>query len=173
MKQGIVLSGLCSLLVALVIGLSEPITAQEEPMATTVKAPFRVEDVWAKPSLKGTKVGVVFMTIVNSGDEILTLAQVSTPAAKRAELHTHVMNGEIMRMEQVEEVRILPQSRQVFEPGGLHVMLFDLNQPLKEGDRFPMTLTFDRGTLDIVVPVEAIIGNEDQQPEADHSHHSH
>jgi copper(I)-binding protein len=43
----------------------------------------------------------------------------------------------------------------VLKPGGMHIMLMHLAKPLKVGESFPATLTFENaGTVTITVPVE-------------------
>jgi copper(I)-binding protein len=96
--------------------------------------------------------GAVFMTIENRGhaDRIVAAA---TPVAKRAELHTHVMENGIARMRPVAGGIELPEHGTVtLARGGLHVMLLGLPAPLAEGQRFPLTLTLDSG-YDITVEV--------------------
>jgi copper(I)-binding protein len=60
-----------------------------------------------------------------------------------------------MQMRQVAAIEIHPGTPTVLQPGGMHVMLIDLKQPLKEGERIPLTLEFERaGTVEIMVSVE-------------------
>ena len=65
--------------------------------------------------------------------------------AKTVELHEMAMDGSMMRMRQVKEIAVPPKSRVELKPGGLHVMLFGLKQPLKAGDLVPLTLTLADG----------------------------
>ncbi len=50
-----------------------------------------------------------------------------------------------MRMRAVPSVEVIPGGRLEFTPSGYHLMLLDLKQPLKAGERFPLTLTFEHG----------------------------
>jgi copper(I)-binding protein len=55
------------------------------------------------------------------------------------------MEGDVMKMRAVPKID-LPAGKEVkLEPGGLHVMLIDLKQPLKVGEKVPLTLVFDAG----------------------------
>ena len=76
--------------------------------------------------------------------------------AKRAEFHMMSMNGDVMKMAKVTEpLVIMPGQKLVFEPGGLHMMLFELTAGLKEGESFSSTLTFERaGSTDVIFKVD-------------------
>jgi copper(I)-binding protein len=64
--------------------------------------------------------------------------------AEVVELHTHVMDGTIMRMRKVDAIDVTGGSTTELKPGGLHVMLIGLKAPLKAGEKFPLTLKFER-----------------------------
>ncbi len=79
-----------------------------------------------------------------------------TSVAKAAELHEHVMKGDVMEMRKVQGgVAVAKGATVKFAPGGLHVMLFGLMQKLEAGQSFPMTLTFEKaGDVPVEVKVE-------------------
>ena len=58
----------------------------------------------------------------------------------------HTMDDGVMRMRQIAHIHLPPNKTVSLEPGGLHIMLFDLKAPLKPGDKVPMTLTFKDGS---------------------------
>ncbi len=61
----------------------------------------------------------------------------------------------IMKMHEVAAVAVEPGQSTELKPGGYHVMLMALSQPLKEGDSFPMTLLFEKaGSIQVMVKVE-------------------
>lgn len=111
---------------------------------------------WARASAGKAKNGAAYVTqIVNNGNQVDRLVGVSTPAAKKASLHISKMEGGIMKMLPVKAIEVNPGEPAVLKPGGLHVMLMGLKAPLKEGDMFPMTLTFEKaGTVDVKVMVK-------------------
>src|SRR3546814_16908753 len=77
--------------------------------------------------------------------------------AERVELHTHTMDGNVMQMRRVEALEIPAQGKAALQPGGIHIMLIGLKQPLREGERFPLTLTFAKaGAVTVEVAVEAV-----------------
>lgn len=100
------------------------------------------------------KVGGVFMTLKNAGGTADKLVKAASPVAESVELHTHVKDGDAMRMRPVEDIPVPAKGQTGLVPGGYHVMLIGLKQPLKEGTQFPLTLTFEKaGTVTIQVPV--------------------
>lgn len=117
-------------------------------------ADVAVEQPWARATPGRAPNGAVYFTLANSGRDADRLVAASTPAAARAELHTHIHSGTVMEMRPVEAIEVKPGERVTLKPGGLHVMLMGLTAPLKEGARMPLTLRFARGgevTVDVPV----------------------
>ena len=78
------------------------------------------------------------------------------PAARVVELHTHVREGEVMRMRPVTDIPVPAGQTVELRPGGLHVMLIGLTGPLQQGSRVPLTLRFERaGEVQVELTVEA------------------
>lgn len=134
------------ILAALAALLAAPALAQDGP---------RIVDPYARVSGASATSGAIFLTIENHGDAEDRLVAASTPAAARAELHTHVQDANgVMAMTRIDSVAIPAQSSHVLERGGDHVMLLGLTKPLAQGDTIPLALTFERGgviTVDVVV----------------------
>ena len=115
-----------------------------------------VDDPFARASAGPAKVGAAFMTLKNSGAEADALVAAESPVAAHAELHTHIMDGDVMRMRQVAAIDVAPGETVSLQPGGLHIMLIDLKEPLKQGETFPLTLTFAKaGKVAVRVPVKS------------------
>jgi periplasmic copper chaperone A len=109
-----------------------------------------VENAWARA---GTSTGAVYLTM--QADHPDRLVGVATPAADATSLHTSMNESGIVRMRPVEAIPLEPGKKVALEPGGLHIMLERLKRPLKEGDSFPLTLTFEKGgTRQLDVRVE-------------------
>ncbi len=116
---------------------------------------IRVEHPWARATIGKAKNGAVYMTLVNAGSAPDRLVKAASPMAERATAHAHHMDGNVMKMHPVDAIEIAPGSPTVLKPGGLHIMLFGLAAPLKAGETFPLTLSFERaGRLTIEVLVE-------------------
>lgn len=117
-----------------------------------------IEHPWARASVAAN--GAAYMTISNSGTEADELLAAASPVADKVELHTHIMEGEVMKMRPVKAIEVNVGEPAVLKPGGLHIMLIGLKAPLKEGEKFPMTLTFkNAGTVDVEVAVQSVGAN--------------
>lgn len=100
--------------------------------------------------------GAAYFHIRNHGNAVDRLTGASTPMAERAELHTHLSSGGVMKMRRLDGVDVPANGAVMFQPGGLHVMLLGLKRPLKAGESFPLVLRFERaGALEVVVTVRA------------------
>jgi hypothetical protein len=121
------------------------------------KGDIQVRHPWSRATAPGAKVAVGYMEIRNTGAQPDRLIAASTPVAKRVEMHVTQREGEIMRMRQVKDFEIPARERITLRPGGSHLMLVDITRPLKKGERFPVTLRFERaGELQIEVEVQDI-----------------
>jgi len=89
-----------------------------------------------------TPTSALFLMLENKSDKDRVLISASTPVAGRVELHTHIMDGDIMKMRQVETITVPAQGKITLKPGGLHIMLFQLKQNLREGETIDVTLNF-------------------------------
>jgi hypothetical protein len=121
---------------------------------------IQVVDAWSRPTPPGMDVGVAYFTIRNAGrsDRLL---RVSSPVAKSAELHVSEMKNGVVKMEGLASVDVGSGAPVAFEPSGRHVMLMGLKHPLKEGDVFPLTLTFaNAGQVQTSVRVRGVDGKD-------------
>lgn len=113
-----------------------------------------VRQPWARELPPVSRTGAAYLSIHNTGREPDRLVSSASPVAARVEIHTHEHAGGMMRMRQVDGVDLPAGQRVDFAPGGLHLMLFDLQQPLLAGEEFAITLEFQRaGTLTVQVSV--------------------
>ncbi len=110
----------------------------------------------ARPSKPGQAAGAAYLTIENKGKAADRLISVRTAIAQSAQIHSMVMSGDVMKMREVDNIEIKPDSTVVMQPGdGYHIMLLGLKKPLKAGDKFPLSLRFAKaGKLEISVWVE-------------------
>ncbi|MGO9787024.1 MAG: copper chaperone PCu(A)C [Stellaceae bacterium] len=116
-----------------------------------------VQQPWARATPGGTTNGAVYMTIVNSGASSDQLVAASTPVAGSAQLHEMSMTNGVMQMRPIPALDVAPGATVALAPGGYHIMLLGLKHPLKDGDSFPMTLTFAKsGKQDVVVSVAKV-----------------
>jgi copper(I)-binding protein len=103
-------------------------------------AQVSIKDPWVRGTVAGQKATGAFMQITSGSDT--SLVAVSSPVAKVVEIHTMSHEGGVMKMRAVDAIRVPAGKTVELGPGGFHVMLMELGQPLKEGDKVPMTLTF-------------------------------
>ncbi|NWG87514.1 MAG: copper chaperone PCu(A)C [Hydrogenophilaceae bacterium] len=102
-------------------------------------AEVKIDDAWARATAPGQNVGGVFMTLTADGD--LSLVGGSSPAAGTVEQHTKRIDQGMMVMRKIDNIA-LPKGKKVeLAPGGLHIMLIGLKNPLKAGEQVPLTLT--------------------------------
>ena len=159
---------LLRLMTALAMGtacLSASAAQQDHSHHQMISKPVATQ-VWSRAMPPTAPNGAVYLTLQNPGQPD-RLTGVRTPRAGKAELHTHVHEGEMMRMKQIESIELPANGKVELKPGGGHVMLFELSEPLVAGERFPMTLEFERaGEVTIEVTIR------DEAPEASaHAHH--
>jgi copper(I)-binding protein len=122
--------------------------------AQALAADVVVTGAWARASPGNAANGAAYLTVTNPGGSVERLVAAASPVAARAELHEMVMDGGMMRMREVPVIELAPGQSLTLAPGGLHVMLMGLAQPLEEGSMIALTLTFERaGALTLEVPV--------------------
>ena len=117
---------------------------------------IQVDKPWARATVPGQQAGGGFLKLENKGaaDRLLSA---SADVSQTVELHTMAMEGNVMRMRQVDGID-LPAGKAVeLKPGGYHVMFIGLKAPLKAGDSFPVKLRFEKaGELTVQMKVEAM-----------------
>ena len=112
---------------------------------------------WARATIGQVKTGAVYLSVINHGAAGDRLLAVSTPVAAKAQLHSNIVEDGVMKMRPVEAIDIEAKGSATLEPGGVHVMLMGVRNPLEEGDAFAMTLTFETaGSVDVEVHVQGI-----------------
>jgi copper(I)-binding protein len=118
-----------------------------------------VRHPFATPTPPGARIGAAyFRALENRGTQPDRLLRASTPAAARVELHSGEIGADgVMRMREKESIDVPPNATVMLRPGGGdHLMLMALKKPLVTGDKFLMTLEFERGgkvEVEVVVQV--------------------
>lgn len=121
----------------------------------------------SKAMLPGQPVGGGFITIKNDGTSDDRLVSVASPLAGRAEIHEMAMVNDVMKMRKLDAGIVIPAGKTVeLTPGGLHFMFFNVSKPFAEGDKVPVTLTFEKaGKVDVMMDVGSAKGEQE--------HHQH
>ncbi len=127
---------------------------------------LHIDHPWSRAMPPVAPTAAVYFTVHNKGEQADRLLSVSSPQAGKAELHEHVHAGDMMKMQQVQDVTIPAAGEVKFEPMGYHVMLFNLKSQAKDGELFPLTLKFEKaGEVQVEVKVQK------DAPEAGEHHH--
>lgn len=139
-----------AVLVALVLSAPSPLFAGAEDIA--------VENAWSRASIGVSRPGAAYMTVRNTGNESVTLTGLSTDLAIMPEIHRSTTNEQgVSSMSPAGDLAMAPGETISLEPGGLHVMLMQLQRPMTEDDNFLLTLEFsDGGTVQVDVPILGI-----------------
>jgi len=128
-----------------------------------------IHNAKARETFAMATTAAVYLTVMNHGDEKVTLLGVTVDKAiaGEAQLHTTVMDGDMMKMRQITNgIDISPGDMLEFKSGSYHVMLMGLVKPLVEGASFELTLNFaNQPSMTTTVTVGAGAG--------EHSHHHH
>ena len=112
-----------------------------------------LKDAWARATPGKAETGAAYLTIVSPSSD--RLVSVSTPVAKKAELHTMTTEGGVMKMRPLAGIDVPADQPVTLKPGGAHIMLTGLNQPLQAGHSFPLTLSFEKaGPREVTVAIE-------------------
>jgi copper(I)-binding protein len=118
-------------------------------------APVEITHAWARATAATAKTGGAYLTIANKGASDDRLVAVAGTVAAKAELHVTSMDNGVMKMRPLPAVDIKAGGQAELKPGGMHIMLVGLAAPLKEGQTFPLTLTFEKaGKVEVTVTVE-------------------
>ncbi len=113
-----------------------------------------VKNAWSRASAGMANAGAAFMEIHNMGAADDKMISASANISKKTELHTHKMDGDIMKMRKVDFIPVAAGGSTDLKPGSYHVMFIGLENKLIEGSSFPLTLTFEKaGKIELTVNV--------------------
>jgi periplasmic copper chaperone A len=120
---------------------------------------------WARATPGGAKVGGAYLELKAAAGAGDRLVSASSTAAGTVEIHEHVNEGGVMKMRRIDGLAVPAGTSVMLKPGGYHLMLMDLKQPLKQGDKLQLTLTFEKaGALSVegpVAPLGAMAADDD------------
>ena len=137
---------------------------------------------WARATPGGVTNGAAYLEIKTADGVADRLISAASPVAGRVEIHTHIKDGDVMRMRRVDSLTLKPATSMILKPSGDHVMLMDLKAPLKEGDLVKLTFVFEKaGPLEVEATVEPIgatgphgmAHHPGHEPAMDHGAHKH
>jgi copper(I)-binding protein len=123
-------------------------------------ADVSIGDPYARAVPPGQPNSAVFMSIANQSGQNQALVGAESAASEIVELHTHVEEDGMMRMRRIEKIEVPAGETVSLKPGGLHVMLIGLKQPLEPGEAVDLTLIFEDGSR---TPVQAPVRRIEMQ----------
>ena len=127
-----------------------------DPAVPSPAGGVAVHDAWARATAGNGVTGAAYLS-VTGGDAPDQLVGVSAPVAAKAEVHESVTDNGIMKMRAAPSVAVPARTTVTFMPGGYHVMLMGLKQPLVAGQSFPLTVSFAHAPpVTVEVKVQAL-----------------
>jgi copper(I)-binding protein len=120
---------------------------------------IRIEKVWARPGVAMAATpgnSAIYMVIHNDGANADRLIGATASIAKAVEIHQTKMEGGMAQMMRVAGIDVPARGAVELKPGGFHVMLIGLRRDLKAGEKFPVTLRFQKaGRITLTAEVRA------------------
>jgi periplasmic copper chaperone A len=119
------------------------------------KGALKIGHPWIRPTLPGQMTAGGYLSVINTGSAPERLLGASAGAAATVEVHEMRMEGDVMRMRELNSLALPAGKRVTLAPGGLHLMLSGLKAPLTAGDEVTVKLRFERaGEVEVVFHVE-------------------
>jgi periplasmic copper chaperone A len=119
---------------------------------------IEISQPWSRATPPSAQTAGGFLAITNKGTTADRLIAVKSAVSDKAEVHEMKMDGNVMRMREVEKgLEIPPGATVELKPGGFHLMFMGLKAPLAKDQRVPITLVFEKaGSVDVDMKVEAM-----------------
>lgn len=118
-----------------------------------------VTAIWARETPPNALSAAVYLTIRNPGSAADRLIAAASERAGIVQIHETRKEDNVFRMSAVESIAVAPGAEVSLAPGGQHIMLIRLTAPLQQGERFPLTLTFEQsGSMQVEVQVTSVAG---------------
>ncbi|MEN8206533.1 MAG: copper chaperone PCu(A)C [Pseudomonadota bacterium] len=125
-----------------------------------------VEAPWVREAPPASTVLAAYMVVKNTSDTVHTITRIDSPDFRDARIHRTVVEDGVAKMLLVEQLQLPVNGSITLEPGGLHLMLYDPQRPLRDGDSVTLVIhDSDGGSITVTAPVVRKTGGHD------HSHH--
>ena len=143
---------------ALLVLSFSPLLASPVQAADYKVGSIQITQPWARATPKGASSGAAYMTITNGGTTAQRLNCVSSDAAAQCQIHEMSMDGGVMKMRPLQSgLEVKPGETVTLKPGGFHLMLVGLKEPLQPGKTLEATFQADSGgTVQVEFPIVAI-----------------
>ena len=103
-------------------------------------------DAWVRSLPPGTAVTAAYGSLMNHGNDTLTIVNVTSTTGTEAQMHDVIADGDQRKMMQLNSVDIAPGESLVFKPGGPHIMLLGITDAPEEGGDLALCAVSARGT---------------------------
>lgn len=130
-----------------------PLSGCNKPAEETAPEGIKVQSASVRVNPNAAAPSAAYFTIIG-GIEADTLTAITSPEARRVEMHESRMVDGLMTMAAVDHVDVPAGARVAFRQGGLHVMLFDIDAAVRGGGKLHLLLMFKNGSA---VPVEITV----------------
>jgi len=149
---------LTTVLTAALFVLTTLFTAAPPLAAADVEAgDLRIAKPWARATVGKSRPAAAYMVIENKGAQADRLVGISSAKAGMAEAHKTEMTDGVMKMKPAGELEVPAGGRVELKPGGLHIMLMKLKEPLVEGESVTIDLVFEQaGPVAVTLPILSI-----------------
>jgi copper(I)-binding protein len=119
---------------------------------------IEIRQPWTRATPPTAESGGGFLVLTNTGTTPDRLIAVKSPVADKAEIHEMKMDGNIMRMRELDKgIEIPPGATVELKPGGFHIMFMGLKAPFAKDAKVPLTLVFEKaGSIDVELQVAAM-----------------
>jgi copper(I)-binding protein len=127
---------------------------------------LEIDQPWTRATPPTAKAGGGFVTITNKGTTPDRLIAVRSAASDKVEIHEMKMDGNVMRMRELDKgVEIPPGATVALKPGGYHIMFMELKAPFAKDAKVPVTLVFEKaGSIDVAMAVQGMGAAAPGQP---------
>jgi periplasmic copper chaperone A len=117
-----------------------------------------ISQAWSRATPNGAKIAGGYLTIENKGTTPDRLVGGSADIAGKVEVHEMSMTNGVMNMRPLDKGRAIEPGKTVkLAPGGYHLMIMDLKGPLKQGEKVPVTLEFEKaGKVKLSLDVQGV-----------------
>jgi hypothetical protein len=133
---------------------TQALDTQKISVPSIIAANIEIQKAYIRETLPGNEISSAYMTIVNHSDKAVKLVSISSNISPKIEIHAHVMENSMMKMEQLDAISVKANAQVVLQPYGLHLMIFGLKKGLKAGQMVTLTLHFaDQHVMNVTVPV--------------------
>ena len=120
------------------------LTALVAPLALVSCAepqPLYVDQAWIRPNPNGQGPAAGYL-VIHGGEAAVRLLRVTSDAAMRIEMHQSVTQDGMTTMEKIDSLDVPAKEKVTFEPGGKHLMIFNINPAAIQAGKLTMTLLF-------------------------------